>query len=127
MSYIKIYPKSLTLLDTQGSTLLGQVIFNIEQYGQLHQNLSFKIRIEHSVKAGGWAILAVEDNKDIKNFESFIKTLNFYVFQNLKTQFSPPSDSIEFTPFEIALREVYFALDPDNPGGSQDYRWGKIK
>jgi len=127
MSYIKIYPKSLSLLNSEPHTLSGSVIYDIEQYGQLHPRQSFEIQILPSSKPNSWSITSVNDHPAIKNFDSFLKALNYYVFQNLKIQLPQVDESGLYPPFEVGLREVYFALDPDSPSAAPNYFWGEIK
>jgi hypothetical protein len=126
MSYIKIYPKNISVLPTEFGTLAGKVIFDLEQYGHLLPRQSFDIQIAHSESTNNWSILSLEDHPDIKNFDSFLRALNFYVFKNLKIEVPQLKELSRFSPFEVDLREVYFALDPESSISAPDYLWGEI-
>jgi len=131
MSYIKIYPKSLNLLYLEPNTFTGKVLFDIEQYGQVYAKQYFDVRLIKLDRADDqpseWSILSVQDHPDIKNFDSFLRALNFFVFHNLKLQLPEPSDYALAQPFVVELREVYFALDPDSPTAAPDYSWKNIE
>ena len=125
MSYIKIYPKSLNILSCEDNTYTAKVLFDLEQYGHLYPKLSFNVSIHKSEKTREWTTLSTQDHPQIKNFDSFLKALSFYIFQTLKVQ--PPVQLEQSSPVEIELREVYFALDPQSPPTSPNYVWDKIK
>jgi hypothetical protein len=126
MSYIKIYPKSLSILTCEDLTYTAKVLFDLEQYGHLYPKLSFNVKILRIEKTGEWTTLSTQDHPQIKNFESFLKALSFYIFQTLKIHPPAPEELEQTAPVEIELREVYFALDPESPLTSPDYFWGKI-
>ena len=127
MSYIKIYPKCLSVSALEDKTFGGKVVFDIEQYGHLYPRESFDIRINKSAKNKDWQIISLEDHPDIKNFDSFLKALNYFIFHNLKVQLPDPTETSQRDPLEIELREVYFALDPTSPSASPNYRWGSVE
>lgn len=130
MSYIKIYPKSLNLLRVEPNAYTGKVLFDIEQYGQLYPNQFFEVRVARFNITGTheseWSILSVQDHPDIKNFDSFLRALNFFVFNSLKIQIPGTTDPYAPPYFDVELREVYFALDPDTPTAAPDYSWEDV-
>jgi hypothetical protein len=127
MTYIKIYPKKLTIsppvdglkghIEVLNQPLVGKVFYDIEQYGQLLKNNHFDILInsDNSIDTN-WLIKPTKDHPEIKNFGAFLKSLNFYLFKKLKIQILPISEYHLVQQREINLQEVYFSLDHESKG-----------
>lgn len=134
MSYIKIYPKKLSLehllskgAKTDGSSIPGiegKVFYDIELYGHLHPKKSFDILLVPDQNIPNqWRLQPTSDHPEIKNFEAFIKSFNYYLFKTLKIQIESPKDAAEISHLELNLQKVYFVMDTDSNTNFKDYLW----
>lgn len=134
MSYIKIYPKKLTLShleispvqanDKESAQWVGKVFYDIEQYGQLHQNRSFDVLLlPEEIQLRTWSLQPTKEHPEIKSFDAFLKSLNQYLFTNLKIHIESPENSKNVNYKEVSLREVYFSLDTESKNDTREYSY----
>ena len=134
MSYIKIYPKKLTLAPLIGTQVqaheqefaqwAGKVFYDIEQYGELHQNKSFDVLLlPEKIQPMTWSLQPTREHPEIKSFDAFLKSLNQYLFSNLKISIESPEKSQYVNYREVNLREVYFSLDTESTDDTRGYSY----
>jgi hypothetical protein len=128
MPYVKIYPKKISATSSDTIIYLGRVVYDVEQYGNLIQNNFFEISISKLEKTQNtWLISSIKEQPDIKNFDAFLRALNFYFFRNLKFEVPIVDNLSPAQNFEVDLREVYFSLDSDTNQRTPRYHWNKLE
>jgi len=122
-NFIKLYPHHLMVQRHEEDTYLGELSFSVEQYGLLIDNFEFKLALLQPNEHYEHWRFACEDPKQLRvpNFLMFLKSIEHYVFLNLK--FSPQqavlddgkpkktlasSQSSKSQPFRLYLQDLFF-------------------
>ncbi len=87
--FIKLYPHHLLVLRHDADTYMGELVFSLEQYGLLMDKFEFKLLLLQPNKHYEYWRFACEDPTQLRvpSFLMFLKSVEHYVFGNLK--FSP--------------------------------------
>jgi len=111
MSYLKIFPRSITVkLDGDGG-YVGRISYDFEQYGRMMygDDSDVVIRCFWQTHAD-WRILSTAQVHRLAGFSMFMHALNHYLFQVL--QFDPVSqwNKVSATDCEYYFERVYFDM-----------------
>jgi len=105
----------------------GKVFYDIELYGHLHPQKYFEIiLLADPNDPHQWCIQPTKDHPEIKNFETFIKSFNYYLFQTLKLHIESPKDAQAMRTLELNLQKVHFVMDTDLNSNLKDYLWSPL-
>ncbi len=117
MHFLNVYPKRLiATLNAQG-VFEGQIVFDLEQYGLVTNDIVCAVTVcEDVIMAGQWKIL-VQPMLDVEmpHFDKFVDTFNHYVFEVLQYMPSRSAPGKELPIVKIFFTDVYFDMSGDEP------------
>lgn len=111
MSYLKIFPRSITVkLDGVGD-YVGQMTYDFEQYGRMMYDDESGVVVQCCLQPhADWLIRSTESLPRLAGFSVFMHAMNHYLFQVL--QFDPVSQWSKASPtdYEYYFERVYFDM-----------------
>jgi hypothetical protein len=111
MSYLKIFPRSLTVKIDSASDYVGRLTYDFEQYGRMVYDDDSTIVLQHHWRPhSNWLIQSTGQVHSLAGFVVFMKALNHYLFEII--QFDPVSQLCKAsdTEYEYYFERVYFDM-----------------
>jgi len=111
MSYLKIFPRSLTVNINSASDYVGRLAYDFEQYGRMVYDDDSTIVLQHHWQpTSNWLIQSTGQVHNLAGFPVFMKALNHYLFEII--QFDPVSQLCKSssTEYEYYFERVYFDM-----------------
>lgn len=111
MSYLKIFPRKIIAQHNIPSGYIGKLYYDFEQYGRMYRSYYVDVILcNDDTLAIAWSIEYIDSENLFVGFQSFIKSLNYYLFEIQKfdplTNWYKPFES----QFEYCFKPVYFDM-----------------
>jgi hypothetical protein len=111
LSFIKIYPKLLTVQTSEAQVLTAKLTYVVEQYGLLTGPFFVVVGLNRSGKGSAlWKIMEHDKDDGDKLFENFFESLQFYLRTQLGADPIAQIESGEKSFFEMYFPDIHFDL-----------------
>ena len=111
MTYLKIFPRSLTVKTDGAGGYTGRMTYDFEHYGRIVYDDDSNIVLQClSTPHANWLIQSLEPVHHLAGFPVFMNALNFYLFDVV--QFDPVSQlsKVNAADYEYYFERVYFDM-----------------
>jgi hypothetical protein len=117
MRFLNVYPKRLFATLNAEGVFEGQIVFDLEQYGLVTNDIVCAVRVyEDAIMVGQWKInVKPMFNVEMPHFDKFVETLNHYVFEVLQYAPSRSAPGKELPMVKIFFTGMYFDMSGDEP------------
>jgi hypothetical protein len=111
MSYLKIFPRSITVKKDGSGGYVGRMTYDFEQYGRMLYDDDTDVELQCRWQPhADWMIRPTVKVHRLTGFSMFIHAMNHYLFEVL--QFDPVSQwsKVSATYYEYYFERVYFDM-----------------
>lgn len=111
MSYLKIFPRSISVKTDGPCSYVGRIAYDFERYGRMMYDDGCDIAmICRCLPAADWIIFPTGQEHRLAGFSVFMQAMNHYLFSML--QFDPVSQwsKVSAIDYEYFFERVYFDM-----------------